>query len=166
MKTPVLLLGLCLVFIAGCDDSKSQKAKQEAAAAQARDEAEHKLMIDPSRGIPELKRRLRESLKFQDGLVLVNSPFGLGTLAGTADALDRYILPASTPWSLSCGMGMTVSFGPAISGGDGSPVSNDVQVALTLARIDKSQCASFGLAVGKEIQAILQGQRGIAGAEQ
>ena len=49
-------------------------------------------------------------------LVFVDSPYGMGTLVGSVDALDQYILPASTPWMLSCGMGMTLVFGPAISG--------------------------------------------------
>src|SRR5205814_5378733 len=152
LSKQVLLLGIFLVAVAGCDDNKSQKAKQEAAAAHARDEAEHQLITDQSRAIPELKRRLRQSVKVQGELVFVDSPFGMGTLVGSVDALDQYILPASTPWMLSCGMGMTLVFGPAISG-DASRVSNDVRVALTLEPIDKGACASFGLAIGGEIQA-------------
>jgi hypothetical protein len=153
-----LLLGLCLLLTVGCDDDKTEKAKKAATASHAQDEAEQQLIADPERAIPELKRRLRQSVKFQDGLVVVDSPFGMGTLLGSVDSLNQFFLRSSTPWALSCGMGMTVTFGNLISG-DASRVSNDVRVTLTLAMmIDKSRCTTLGSAVGKEILTILAGR--------
>lgn len=150
-----LALSFCLLLMVAWGDGKAEETKKaDAAKAQ---ETEQQLIADPSRAIPELTRRLRQSLKSQDGLIIVDSPFGMGTLLGSADSLDYFILPSNTPWVLSCGMGMTVIFGNSISG-DTSSIENDVRVALTLAQIDKSGCNTLGLAIGKEILAILAGR--------
>ena len=80
MNKSVFLVGAALSILAAlgsCDDTQSQKAKKQ----QPETEAEHQLISDPSRAIPELKRRLRQSVKFEEGVILIDSPFGLGVVA-------------------------------------------------------------------------------------
>ena len=153
-KARLLLISLCFVLAVGCDDRESEKTK--AAAATAEYQAEQQLITDPARALAELRRRLRATVTFQDELIVVNSPFGMGAWAGSMPFLSLHVAPTSTPWVLSCGLGMTVTFGNSFSG-EGSRVSGDVQVTLTMAAIDKSGCETLGPAVGKEIRAILAG---------
>jgi len=154
-----LIFGVCALLVVGCNDNKAEKARKHAAAERAHhDAAEQQIFADPERALVELKRRLRKTIKFKNSVILVDSPFGMGTLLGSATSfLNLYVIPPDTPWTVSCGLGMTVTFGNVISGDTGG-VTNDVQVALTLASLDKTQCETLGPAVGKEIQAILAGK--------
>lgn len=155
-KALVISCSICLLLLSACDDSKSKKAKALADEQIKAQDLEQKIMKDPLYAIPELKKRLRESLRVEDGLMLINSPFGMGNLLGSVPFAGQFVLPASTPWVLSCGMGMSVDFGSSFRG-DGSQVSNEVEIALTLASIDKNGCDTLGLAIGKEIEAISAG---------
>ena len=138
-----LLIGLSLLVLVGCDDEKAEKAKKQSAASAAAEQAEAHLLADPVRSTIEFKRRLREKVKFRDGLITVDDQFGL----------SQFVLPANAaPWVINCGMGIRVVFGNAGAADDAASLT------LSFGLVEKDQCAILGLALGKEIQAILAGQ--------
>jgi hypothetical protein len=118
-------------------------------AKQTRDE-DAALLKDIGRAGPELERRLLQSLKVEDGLIFVRDPNPV--LARVAS----FVLPASSPWVISCGIsGISVTFGSAISG-DGSSVSNDVELFLARTIIEPDDCGVLGSRLGKRLKAVLQ----------
>jgi hypothetical protein len=103
-------------------------------------------MQDLDRAGTELERRLTESVHADDGIVVIHQPdFGP----------FRYVLSANTPWTLTCGVGIAVVFGSAVSGDSGN-VSNDVEVRLAYNSVDDKTCASLGPRLGKKLKAIFR----------
>ena len=139
-----LLLALCLIVLGACDDDTAEKAKKVAAEQASQVNAEQNLMADPTLAAAEWKRRLRDSVKIHDGLIVVDGHLGLQT----------FVLSSNAHWMVTCGfIGMTVVFGNSRSQSD-----SNIEVRLTWASIDKSGCTALGPAVGKEIQEILAGR--------
>jgi hypothetical protein len=136
-----------LIFLFGCDarDPPKQESKWEQVQVQVQ---ETKLLANPATAIPELLRRLRAAVSMRDGLIVIQSPLSL---------LQTAILPASTPWVVVCGVGISVHFGSAVAEHDGSVAVADVlNVPLVFGVIvPKETCAELGPAVGKEIQTII-----------
>jgi hypothetical protein len=113
-------------------------------------------MSDPERSGPELESRLTQNVTVDGGLVLVHTEMGLS------------VLPVTTPWTVQCGDGMTVTFGNSITSSidrdeDDKAVeyntSNDVRLILTAMSIF-NQCNVLAPRIGKRLLAILgQGSR-------
>lgn len=105
------------------------------------------LFKDIERAGPELERRLLASVSVQDGLVLVHDPI-MGKVVS-------YVLPTSSPWVISCGIGLSVIFGSAVSG-DGSSIGNEVEIHLSLDFIEQDKCAVLAPRLGRRLKALLQ----------
>jgi hypothetical protein len=132
------------LMLLGCAPSPSQP-KEEADDALAQDQ---RLLADPATARPELLRRLRAAVSKRDGLVFVQSPLSLTTA----------LLPASTPWVLLCGSGISVHFGSVVAEHDGrTAVADALNVPLVFAFVSKETCAELTLAIGKEILTIVSG---------
>jgi hypothetical protein len=134
-----LLSVLLLLSLAACGEgqnkSKAPKVDEEAA-----------LLKDIQRAMPELERRLRERMSVQDGLILVIDPEGLVT---------SYVLPTNSPWVISCGFGLSVVFGTAVSG-DGSSVDNDVKIHLTQSLVTQDACSVLAPQLGRRVRDMLR----------
>jgi hypothetical protein len=129
---------LC-VLLGACSDSEQAKKPTQASETIQR---ETDLMSDPSRAGPELEKRLAESVSVDGGLLLIHKFTSL------------YVLPASTPWTLQCFVGMSIVFGNSISG-ENSEINNDVTVDLTVGVMDEKTCDVLGPRIGKRLLAIL-----------
>jgi hypothetical protein len=134
------LVLLVFPFLAACgegqDESRGRMVDEEAV-----------LLEDNQRAVPELERRLRERMSVQDGLILVRDP--------EEKFSSFYVLPANSPWVISCGFGISVVFGTAVSG-DGSSVDNDVKIDLSSRTITQSTCAVLAPQLGKRLRDILR----------
>jgi hypothetical protein len=95
MLTRVLCLLLCLGLEA-CDESKPQQTSKPSAVNE-----DAALLKDVGRASAELERRLLKSVSVQDGLVIIREPLSAGFFT--------YVLPATSPWVISCGIGLSVT---------------------------------------------------------
>src|SRR6516225_7542807 len=134
-----LLSVLLLLSLAACgegqNESKAPKVDEEAA-----------LLKDIQRAMPELERRLRERMSVQDGLILVIDP--------EETSSSSYVLPTNSPWVISCGFGLSVVFGTAVSG-DGSGVDNDVKIHLTQRLVTEDACSVLAPQLGRRVRDML-----------
>jgi hypothetical protein len=147
---PVLVLAIGLTLI-GC--GQEEPIKQSTSSNPKRD-ADALLLKDLARAGLELEQRLAASIQVQDGLLMIRDPV----------IKDLYVLPASSSWTLSCGFGgLSIVFGNSISGAlipqDVSSVGNDIELRLTDAKIDETDCTDLGLRLGKRLRATLQGEQ-------
>jgi hypothetical protein len=143
-RTVSLLLPICL-GLGACGESETP-AKQPS-ELQDRTKADAELMLDIGRAGTELERRLSESVRAQDGLVIVHDP--------VTGKYISYVLSPNTPWVLSCGVGISIVFGSSVSGAEGS-TSNDVEASLAYNTVDQRACAVLGPRLGKRLNAIFR----------
>ena len=137
-----LLLPICL---GGCGEDET--ASKQPSESQDRMKADADLMRDIGRAGTELERRLSESVRAQDGIVIVRNP--------VTGKYISYVLSPNTPWVLSCGVGISIVFGSSVSGAEGS-ASNDVEVNLAYNTVDQRDCAALGPRLGKRLNAIFR----------
>jgi hypothetical protein len=133
------LLAVILLFglLGACDERRSDTSAPD---------PDTELMKDIGQSAPELERRLLSSVSVQDGLIVIH--------ATSLD--DTYVLPAGSPWLITCGRGgIWVTFGSAVSG-DSSSVGNDAQIELTGASVNQGDCAVLGPSLGRRIRAMVQ----------
>lgn len=89
----------CKSWFLGVCMSRFTSAEQAKRDAQTRLEA---LLRDPVRAGPELARRLREQVRYSNGLLLIEDPILHGITT----------LPATASWAISCDtLGVRVTFG-------------------------------------------------------
>jgi hypothetical protein len=93
----------------------------------------------------ELERRLRGHVSARDGLLVPHGPF--------RDQRDTYVLPADSPWVISCGFGVTVYFGSAVTGNDGE-TDNVVTLDLFWGHVPREICDAVGPALGEALRAM------------
>lgn len=104
-------------------------------------------MLDIGRAGTVLERRLSESVRAQDGVVIVHSP--------VTGQYISHVLSPNAPWVLSCGAGISIVFGSSVSG-DSSGISNEVEVPLAYNTVSESDCASLGPRLGKHLNGIFR----------
>jgi len=138
-----LLLPLCL---GGCGEREAESSDQHS-EIQDQMKADADLMLDIDRAGAELERRLSESVRAQDGIVIIHRP--------VIGQFMSHVLSPNTPWVLSCGVGISIVFGSSVSG-DASSISNDVEVRLAYNTVDESACAALGPRLGKRLNAIFR----------
>jgi hypothetical protein len=123
---------------------KLEKRQDELRDFLARPEPDRTLLHP---GLAEVYRR-KQRVRVEDGLIMVRDP----VLA------EYYVLPASSPWVISCGItGLSLTFGSSVSGGGGeSTVGNDIELELEMASIKEGDCATIAPRLGKQLKALLQ----------
>jgi hypothetical protein len=104
------------------------------------------LPTNPQKAAIELQKRLDASIEIKDGFLIVHDPI--------VGEMDETILPTNTSWSVSCGLGVSIDFGSAITG-DATSVSNATELNLAVSIVPKRTCDIAGLAVAKHLRAIL-----------
>jgi hypothetical protein len=135
------ILLMLLLWLCACGQNEPRKNP----ATKSKMGEDVALLQDVTRAGPELERRLMASIRVQDGLLLVNDPV-IGHLVS-------YVMPANSPWVLSCGIGLSVVFGNSVSG-ERSSVGNDVEVRLTQEIVAQKDCAVLGPRLGRHLMAI------------
>jgi hypothetical protein len=139
----MLSVGFICLALHGCGESPPPRPDE---TKKLLDE-ETELMKDPGPAGRELERRLLNSVSVQDGLVVIRDPLTAG--------LFTYVLPTTSPWVISCGIGLSVAFGTAVSG-DGSSVGNEVQIHLVQTFVNQEACSILAPQLGRRLKALLQ----------
>ena len=139
-----LLLPICL-GLGACGEAETPSKQQSELRGQMKADAD--LMLDIGRAGTELERRLSETVRAQDGIVIVRDP--------VTGKYISYVLSPNTSWVLSCGVGISIVFGSSVNGGEGS-TSNDVELSLAYNTVDQRDCAALGPRLGKRLNAIFR----------
>jgi hypothetical protein len=133
----LLCMMLLPLVLAACDERRQGTSRVD---------PDIELMKDIGQAGTEFERRLLSSVSVQDGLIIVR--------ATSLD--DTYVLPANSPWLITCGRGgISITFGSAVSG-DSSTVGNDVQLELTATFIGQNDCAVLAPSLGRRLKAMVQ----------
>jgi hypothetical protein len=139
-----LLLPICF-GLGACGEGEAPS--KQPSELQDRMKADADLMVDIGRAGTELERRLSETVRAQDGIVIIHSPV-------TGQYMSQVLSP-NTAWVLSCGAGISIIFGSSVSGAEGS-TSNDVEVNLAYNTVRESDCAALAPRLGKRLNAIFR----------
>jgi hypothetical protein len=100
----------CKSSLLGVCTSRFTPAEQEKISSEKRLQA---LLSDPATAAPELERRLRQQVRYYNGVLLIEDPILHSVTA----------LPATTAWSISCDAGgVQVNFGDTSDNGSGAYV--------------------------------------------
>ncbi|HVU19695.1 MAG TPA: hypothetical protein VHE09_03120 [Rhizomicrobium sp.] len=122
---------LCLPLVAvlaGC--GKSDSANQEYADAAV-------ILAAKDHGAAVLTKSLRENLRVENGVVIVDGPIVSGAVT----------LSKNTAWSVSCGDGITVSIG-----------KGEIDLIPPTLSIDDSRCAYLTKRLGVAVQDVIDGK--------
>jgi hypothetical protein len=132
----------CKSTLFGLCTSRYSNAEQAEINAGKRLEA---ILRDPAKAGPELERRLRQQIRYADGLRLIQEPL-LG---------EVIVRPATVEWSVSCSfVGIAVTLGGNVEHGTGT----EVVLAPVGTTINKAACPAISIAVGQAMLRITTGQ--------
>ena len=101
MLRPTAVLTFCL-FVCACDRSDPPESEES-----KRLTADTILLKDTAKAAPELAQRLGSRVSAKDGTLIIH-PESTGEY-------DSYYLSANSPWLISCGEGLTITFGNLVS---------------------------------------------------
>jgi len=148
-----MLLAALGLMLCACDDVQetgSDATPAESSPSELPEEMREvlaQLPADPTLAAAELDERLKARVKVSDGLIIVE---GRGLFS-------KFVLPATTPWIVRCGMvGVSVILGTAVSG-SGENVGNDIDVLLHLGPVKPEVCDVIAPRLAKSMQAMLAG---------
>ena len=103
------------------------------------------LLQDDTKATTEFQRRLRDQVKFRNGLLLIRDR------SGGASGLT--VMPATIVWGLDCGdSGIAVTFGTGTGDTD-----NGIALTVTSAAISDAKCQTIAPALGETVLAIAKG---------
>lgn len=94
----------------------------------------------------DIARELSRYIVPRGAMILVRDPLMPG--------LQTYILPRGSAWQISCGLGLSVTLGSAVSGA-AENVGNDIELRLDTAMLDNSDCEKIGLKLGAALTAMV-----------
>jgi hypothetical protein len=145
-------------WLFGCGESpqaQREKSGKKIANELAADVA---LVKDVARAGPELENRLANSVTVRDGLMIV---IARDPIASVGQVRSLFVLPATSPWVIRCGVGgLSVTFGTSVSGegfGEASTIGNDAEVFLSIVPIiDQDACAVLAPRLGKRLKQMLE----------
>jgi len=142
-------LTLISAMLVSCGPDPAEQEKKQDAAMTEQQEADIRLLTNKDTGSTEIAQRLKRSLTLRDGMILIHDQV-LGPLGS-------YTIPVTTPWSVECGMGLTVTFGfpPRTAPND---IGGGPEVHLSWAAFSAEACDELGPATGKQLQLFLAGQ--------
>lgn len=120
----------------GVDQAERERWREEA-------ERERALLLDPVHGVAEFKRRFREHIDVDHGnLILTDSYRG------------AYVVPAESPWVISCFPSMTLIF---VGGIENSEMGSDNLIELRISRwvLTREDCVAASKIAGQALRAVL-----------
>ncbi len=141
------IIAMLLSPTAACDSGTSNRSYQEKRAEEQRiaRQADTALLANITQAGAEFRRRLRERVAMQDGLLLVRESY-------SSSSSTLFGFPASSsPWLVACGLfGLTVTFGAGTSEQGGV-----VDVGLSRAMLNDEQCNKLVPFLGREVAGII-----------
>ena len=141
----IAVSALCLV---GCDDPTATQDRKESDAQQA---AEQRLMSELTTAAPELERRLADWISFDKGFVFIVDYSG-------EPSFGMNVMPASTPWHVSCNSAeLEVTIGN-FDEGKGRNARLFTR-PLSFARFSEEQCKLLAAVVARKMMGIAAGAR-------
>ena len=141
-----LIIAISVVFLVGCDDQTDTKVRKETDAQQA---AEQRLMSELATAAPELERRVREWISFDQGFVFMIDYSGEPSFA-------MNVMPASTPWHVSCNAAeIEVTIGN-FDEGKGRNARSFTR-PLSFARFSEEHCKLLAAVVARKMMEITAG---------
>jgi len=155
---PIWIFAMLISLLAGCGpDNTSNNAKQgenkQATSPEAKKFADQmRLQMTADRDNESYIKQLRASLKLMDGFIVVENP---------SLVFSMVLLPLNSSWAVSCGLGLSVDFGNAVTGdvdNNSNTVSNVASITLTFAPLKKERCRELAPLIGNEIQRIIKRQ--------
>jgi hypothetical protein len=96
------------------------------------------LLANKDGGGAALTKSLRENLRVENGVVIVDGPIVNGAVT----------LSRNSPWSVSCGQGLAVNIG-----------KGEIDLLPIAIQINDAQCAGLTKRLGIEVQAIIDGKQ-------
>lgn len=111
-------------------------------------QADVALLMNAESGPAEIDSRLRKSLVVQDGIVMIHNQ---------ATAYGSYTFPATDPWAVQCGLGLTVTFG-STPRGDPNDIGTGPEIHLSYGQFKSEEYDKLGFLVGKKVQALVSGR--------
>jgi hypothetical protein len=101
------------------------------------------LLQDEEKATAELQRRLRDQVRYRNGLLVITDRASTGVT----------VMPATIPWGVDCSeTGLAVTFGTG--GGD---TDNGLVLQLTSVSISDDKCLRIAPAIGETVLAIAKG---------
>jgi hypothetical protein len=101
------------------------------------------LLQDEDKATAELQRRLRDQVRYRNGLLVITDRSSTGVT----------VMPATIIWGVDCGdTGLSVTFGSG--GGD---TDNGLVLQLTSVAISDDKCMRIAPAIGETVLAITKG---------
>jgi hypothetical protein len=118
----------CASFLTACNsaDTTSTRYTEDLAVMAAKDQ-----------GVAVLLTRVRENLRVQNNVIVVDGPLVIGAVT----------LSKNSTWAVSCGEGLVVDFS-----------KGQINLVFPMVTIDDSRCAFLTRRVGEEVQRIIDGQ--------
>jgi len=95
------------------------------------------LLASKDNGAAQLTKSLRENLRLENGVVIVDGPIVSGAVT----------LSRNSAWSVSCGEGLAVNIG-----------KGEIDLLPVALQINDTQCARLTKRLGIEVQAIIDGR--------
>jgi len=95
------------------------------------------LLASKDNGAAVLTKRLRENLRLENGVVIVDGPIVTGAVT----------LSRNSTWSVSCGEGLAINVG-----------KGEINLFPVALQINDIQCARLTKRLGIEVQAIIDGR--------
>ena len=142
------IVSIAILCLLGCDDPTATQNRKEADAQQA---AEQQLMSELATAGPELERRITEWIRFDNGFLVVVDYSG-------DPSFGMHLMPASTPWHVSCNSAeMEVTIGN-FDAGKGRNARLFTR-ALSFARFSEEQCKLLAAVVARKMMEITAGAR-------
>src|SRR5262245_53019541 len=141
LRAPTALLG-CAVVLTACDDSaREQREARELAKAR-----ELELMSNMPRAGPEIERRLRDRIKSDGSVAVINDSPGQSYYSLRA-------IPANAEWTVRCSSdGLEVAFAVA------SESRSAFEISLSDADLEEATCKDLIGITAAKIGQILSGK--------
>jgi len=95
------------------------------------------LLASKDYGAAALTKRLRENMRVENGVVIVDGPIVTGAVT----------LSRNSTWSVSCGEGLAINIG-----------KGEIDLFPVALQINDTQCARLTKQLGVEVQAIIDGR--------
>ena len=124
-------IALCMLLVAAlsaCGKADNPDDQYGAAAT---------LLAAKDDGAGVLTKRLRENLRVENGVVIVDGPIVTGAVT----------LSKNSTWSVSCGEGLAINIG-----------KGEIDLFPVALQINDTQCARLTKRLGIEVQAIIDGE--------
>ena len=145
------IVSITALSLMACDDPTATDRKKPDAEQVAEQLAEQRLMSEFATAVPELEKRITNWISFDKGFVFIIDFSGEPSFA-------MHVMPASTPWHVSCNSAeIEVTIGN-FDEGKGRNARSFTR-PLSFARFSEEQCKLLAAAVARKMMETTAGAR-------